>query len=392
VTRQKSVTDSALQPAPLLAAAQLLADQGIYGLLWLDEDLHIAARYGLQSEHFEVGEHVVSQIPALLGYEPELLTVMASTTGDTFTLPAIKMISQDQADAPRFNITAIAAPAQDALLVLLARVMSQTLTDIELTRAMRARLIAEEELARKSRQLAEANAELALANRDLEDYAAVISHDLKAPLRAIRYLGEDAREDLSAGRIGAVETRLNEIDRTTRRLSRMLSDLLEYACVGRKEDVAEDTDLDRLLDRVFSTIALPPGFRLRREGHWPVLRTPAAAIDMVLRNLIENAIKHHDRQNGVIVVRSHGVRDSFTFDIEDDGPGIEPRHHQAALLPFRTLSTDVRRPRMSGSGMGLAFVKRTLDTVGGTLSIHSERPLARGTRITIDWPLMPKQR
>ena len=122
-----------------------------------------------------------------------------------------------------------------------------------------------------------------------------------------------------------------------------------------------------------------------------------AALDLVLRNLIDNAVKHHDRGTGLIIVSAEPGADSLRISVIDDGPGIAPEFHEAVLLPFRTLDamgangksgggTASAITTRKGTGMGLAFVNRTVETMGGKLAIRSQPAAQRGTTFVLDWP------
>jgi signal transduction histidine kinase len=103
-------------------------------------------------------------------------------------------------------------------------------------------------------------------------------------------------------------------------------------------------------------------------------------LQTVLFNLIGNAIKHHDRSEGLIEVDVRDEDGSWRFTVRDDGPGIPKRFHEQAFKMFQTLRP---RDQVEGSGMGLAFVKKTVGYFGGELSLVSE---GRGTEFSFTWP------
>jgi signal transduction histidine kinase len=114
---------------------------------------------------------------------------------------------------------------------------------------------------------------------------------------------------------------------------------------------------------------------------WPTLETLRAPLDLVLRNLIDNAVKHHDREDGLVrVAGSEGASD-FEISISDDGPGIATKHCEAILLPFRKLAEHT-----DGQGMGLAVVSRTLELLGGRLAVLSCPHGGRGATFRVTWP------
>ncbi|MFN3868174.1 MAG: sensor histidine kinase [Hyphomicrobiaceae bacterium] len=373
-----------LVEAPLIAAGRLLAERGVYSLVWFGADLVVNARYGRLTDFIEVGDYLPERCFALFGLEAEILS-LRDDPRRVVELPAVAMVTS-AGPLPRLNLTLFYDPQCQCFLMLMAHAVSGSAFDNELSRQMRLRLMAETEAASKSRELARSNQDLARANRDLEDFAAVISHDLKAPLRALRYASQEALALLAAGEVTGASQRLAEIEARSRRMSEMMTALLDYASVGRKADIAEPTDTRALVDRVVAAMPLPRGFEIVVGGDWPLLVTVPAALDLVLRNLIDNAIKHHDREVGHIEVTARREGPLLSIRVADDGPGIAPSQHQAILLPFRTGAAPAGDGAAKGTGMGLAFVNRTVETMGGTLTIRSNPALGRGTTFELGWP------
>ncbi|MBL8564225.1 MAG: HAMP domain-containing histidine kinase [Hyphomicrobiaceae bacterium] len=376
-----------LPPSPLIAAGRLLAERGVYSLIWFAPDFVVTARYGRLTEFVEVGDLLPDRCFVLIGLEGEILQLMRDPTR-VIDLPAVAIVSAEE-DLPRLNLTVFYDPQAQTFLMLVARATSRSDIEAELSKQMRARLIAETEVAAKSRELARTNVELARANRDLEDFAAVISHDLKAPLRALRYAAEDIGGLIEGGDLAGARTRLTEIEARTRRMSEMMTALLDYASVGRKSDIAEVVSTREIVERVVTSMPLGADFKVDIAGAWPRLETVPAALDLVLRNLIDNAVKHHDRGAGQIIVSAEPGADFLRISVIDDGPGIAPEFHEAVLLPFRSLAPPGRHDTCStpkGTGMGLAFVNRTVETMGGKLAIHSQPSARRGTTFVLEWP------
>lgn len=371
--------EAAPAPSPLVAAGRLLAERGVYSLVWFDEDLFVTARYGRLADFIEVGEPLLDTCLPLIGLEQEILG-LKGMRNKVLDLPSVLIATIDE-QMPRLNLTVFWHEDGKHFLMLLARTSSHSDLEGELSKQMRARLIAETAVADKSRELARANSELARANQDLEDFAAIISHDLKSPLRALRYAAEDISGMIAAGDMDSARARLDEIGQRTLRMSSMMTALLDYASVGRKSEIAEPVETRRIAEDIVQSLAIPDGFTIEINGRWPEVTTAGAALDLVLRNLIQNAIVHHDRSSGHITVDAKDGRKTFTISVIDDGPGIDPTHHAAILLPFRSLN-----PRAGSTGMGLAFVSRTISTLGGRLEIRSDPSKRRGTTFRLIWP------
>jgi signal transduction histidine kinase len=356
-----------------------IAAKGVFGLVWLDQTLVARARFGPLVDFIETGRPATDSVPPLIGLEDEI-RALPTIPGRFLELPAVAVVKADGA-APKLNFTVFWLETAQRFLLLVYRSSSRSDIEIELTRQVRGRLIAEAELQVKSRELARSNAELGIANRDLEQYATIISHDLKAPLRALRYQTDEAEAALAEGQPDRIAAALAEVRSHSRRMSHMMTALLDYASVGRKAEVTARVDTLALIHAVAGSLPRPPGITVEIDGAWPVLDTLEAPLDLVLRNLLDNALKHHDRPQGVVRLSAHDAANHVAFTVADDGPGIPREARDTIFLPFRTLGGTT-----GGTGMGLALVKRTVETVGGRIRIDGTGADGRGTTFVVEWP------
>lgn len=224
--------------------------------------------------------------------------------------------------------------------------------------------------------------ELERSNADLAEFAHAASHDLKAPLRGMAHLAEWIAEDIGPDASTQTLENLALLRSRAMRLQALLTGLLAYARVGRGALAAETVDTAALVRDVAATLALPAGFRVELPGPMPTLRTLRLLLEGVMQNLIENAVKHHDREAGVVTVTAAREAGMVVFTVADDGPGIAPRFHKRVFQIFQTLQS---RDETEGSGLGLAIVKRKVELNGGTIRIESAPP-ARGARFVFTWP------
>jgi len=223
--------------------------------------------------------------------------------------------------------------------------------------------------------------ELERQNRELNSFAYVASHDLKSPLRGIDQLATWLTEDLK-GHIDATSIEHLRLMRVRiNRLENLLDDLLAYSRAGRIEGHPEMLDSAALVRDVFELCRDNSPFSLTLEGHFPTFVTTRTPLELVFRNLMNNAIKHHDHAGGEITVRVQHVDDKLQFAVADNGPGIAAIHFERIFRMFQTL-----RPRdaVEGSGMGLAIVKKTVEAFGGTIQVEANKP--RGVVFTFSWP------
>jgi PAS domain S-box-containing protein len=237
-----------------------------------------------------------------------------------------------------------------------------------------ARHAAEREKEQRQRDLERSNA-------DLEDFAYIASHDLKAPLRALGHLAEWISEDVQATAGPETLANLKLLRGRVARMQMLLDGLLTYSRVGRGKLPPEDVDVGAIVADIASLLGPPPGFSVVFEGPERSLHTHRAPLRTVLENLIGNALKHHDRCEGQIRVGMRRMKKAVEFTVADDGPGIAPRFHARIFQIFQTLAS---RDDVEASGIGLAIVKKQVGCHGGTVRLESNPP-ARGTVFIFTW-------
>lgn len=230
-------------------------------------------------------------------------------------------------------------------------------------------------------QLEAKQAELVRSNRDLEQFAYVASHDLKAPLRAIEVLVQWLREDLTDHEGGEVHENLGLLGQRTQRLGRLLDDLLEYSRVGRKIGSLLRVDCKAMVEEIVELMSPPEGMSVEIEGSLPTFTTYSTPFEQVLRNLISNALKHHPGPPGKVTVSCEESADFYVFFIADDGPGIPQEYAERVFQMFQTLKP---RDEVEGSGMGLAIVTRIVEWQGGRVWFEPGAG-GRGTVFKFQW-------
>lgn len=229
--------------------------------------------------------------------------------------------------------------------------------------------------------LGRAKADLERSNEELNSFAYVASHDLKAPLRVIdnasRWLEEDIGDTLeedSRENITLIRSRVS-------RMERLLDDLLLHSRIGRDDRVHAAVDGAELMAAIRDLIDLPEGFRVEADESLAAISLPRMPIQSVLLNLVSNAIKHHDRPDGTVRVSVTETDAAYVFTVADDGPGIAAEYHDRIFGMFTTLRP---RDQVEGSGMGLAMVRKTVGMVGGSVALDSAP--GAGSRFIVTWP------
>jgi signal transduction histidine kinase len=217
--------------------------------------------------------------------------------------------------------------------------------------------------------------------RDLEQFAYVASHDLKAPLRGIANLATWLSQDLEDCLTPEVAEQLDLMRDRVARMNALIEGLLSYSRIGRDQGTDEPIDIARLIADSVDSLAPPPGFKIQVAPNMPHLQGDPLALSMVLTNLIGNAIKHHDRTEGLVRICARCIGDRCEFNVKDDGPGIPPELHDKVFLMFQTLKV---KDTQGDTGIGLAIVKKLVEEHGGHISLHSGPH--RGCRFRFTWP------
>jgi signal transduction histidine kinase len=355
-------------------AGELLGSRGVFGLVWLDKSLTVHSRFGTLVDFIAVGKPATRSLTPLIGLEAD---VSGLKPGQVLRIPSVAIVTE-HGTGPRLNLVFYAFAEEERILLVVSPAEMDTSLAIELSRQIRGRLMAESEAAAKSQELAHTNADLQIANCKLEQFAAIVTHDLKAPMRALGFLADEIEGALLASDAASARERLAELRNQARRVSGMLTALLHYSSAGLSGALIESVDTRELVDEIVRS--LPHGnVKVTLQGVWPRIETLAAPLGLTLRNLIDNSIKHHDREEGHLLVTCVEAGDALEIALADDGPGIAPEHHESMFLPFRTLGS-------AGEGMGLAIVQKMLDAVGGTIRLQSDAPRQRGVTFTIRWP------
>lgn len=230
-------------------------------------------------------------------------------------------------------------------------------------------------------RLKETMQDLEYSNRELEQFAYVASHDLKAPLRGIDNLARWIEEDLSDVMTDDARDKIGLLKGRIQRLETMLEDILSYSRAGRICEDPDEVDVRKLLRNIDETI-VPGSFSLDYSDEMPVIMTSYTPLQQVFGNLISNAIKHHDKQEGVIKVYVQNQGPYYEFIVQDDGPGIPPEFHERAFGMFQTLQS---RDKVEGSGLGMAIIKKLVEWQGGRVWIISDQD-KRGTSVHFTWP------
>jgi len=226
------------------------------------------------------------------------------------------------------------------------------------------------------------NHELVDTNRSLESFTRVASHDLRSPLRAIRSLVEFLREDAPEPFDEETESYLDRIDLRASRAEQLIDDLLNYARAGEARDKPSLVHPERLIEDILETVSRPDGIEAIVEIQCGPIMIEATPLATCVRNLVDNAFKHHDNPPGVVTITVRQGLKIVEIAVADDGPGFPSSQGETIFEPFRKMHA---RPDVEGSGIGLSVIKRSVEAHGGTIMVESE--VGSGSTFTLRWPI-----
>lgn len=215
-------------------------------------------------------------------------------------------------------------------------------------------------------------------NKELEQFAYIASHDLKAPLRAISnlvtWINEDSKEKLGEEQQKYMKLLINRVNR----MENLINGILQYSRVGRVYLDKEFIDLNILVDEIVEEM-VPSNFKVNIDKKLPKIYGNKVCIHQLFGNLISNCVKHHDKNEGNIWIKYIDHGKYYEFSIIDDGPGIPVEFHKKLFQIFQTLKP---KDEKEGTGIGLALVKKVLDTENEIIYIKSE---GRGVEFVFTW-------
>lgn len=225
-------------------------------------------------------------------------------------------------------------------------------------------------------------------NADLNHFAYIASHDLRAPLRGMSNLVTWVKEDLPQTVSKDTQSYVDLLETHIVRMETLLTDILNFSRAGKAPDDAVHINMASLIEEVKSWVTIPEGFSVETIGPMPTLYAPYTTLQQCFLNLISNGIKHHDKDVGNVKIKYIEESDYHIFRIEDDGPGIPEEYHAYVFEMFNRLKS---RDDVEGSGIGLAIIKRMMETIGGTIQIDPKpQQGARGTAFILSVPKVIK--
>lgn len=240
---------------------------------------------------------------------------------------------------------------------------------------------ARRDIEQKADELQRLTRELERSNRELDQFAYVASHDLKAPLRGIANLTQWIEEDLADRVTGESREHMHLLQGRVHRMEALIDGILAYSRAGRVRERPARVDVGALLDEVIELLSPPAEMQVVVAPGMPVLETERVPLQQVFMNLIGNAIKYTQRPDARIEIRVDPQGEFYTFAIADNGPGIAPQYREKIWQIFQTLAP---RDKVEGTGIGLSVVRKIVEARGGRAWVESEP--GQGSTFYFTWP------
>lgn len=211
--------------------------------------------------------------------------------------------------------------------------------------------------------------ELESANEELRNFAYVVSHDLKAPLRGISTLADWVVTDYADRLDDEGKEHLRLLLARVRRMDGLIDGILQYSRVGRVKEAGVAVDLDQMVHEVIDLLSPPKNISITIDNPLPTVVAERVRLQQLFQNLLSNAIKYMDKPEGHIHVACEAAGSQWKLSVSDNGPGIEERHFEKIFQLFQTLAP---RDRVESTGVGLALVKKIVEMYGGEVWLESK--------------------
>jgi signal transduction histidine kinase len=229
--------------------------------------------------------------------------------------------------------------------------------------------------------LAENIALLQRKNEELGQFAHIVSHDLKAPLRGIDNVVTWIEEDHTHELTPKLKEYLDLIKGRLVRAENLIQGILMYARVGREMPDKEPVDLNMLIQETVDTVVPNRQQTIEVQQNLPTIMTEKIPLQQVLSNLVSNAVKYHDKKDGKVRISFKENGKTYRFTVQDNGPGIDKNYHDKIFMIFQTLQ---EKDSFESTGVGLAIVKKILDDRKQSIQVLSAP--GKGAAFTFSWP------
>lgn len=224
--------------------------------------------------------------------------------------------------------------------------------------------------------------ELKKINKQLDQFAYVVSHDLKAPLRGITTITEFLEEDLKDKLDESTREDFALLRQRVARMQNLITDILEYSKIGRQKVEKSKFETKKLIKEIINDLAAPENFKITIGNSFPKINAELVFISQIFSNLISNSIKYNDKAAAAIDITCYTEGEYLAFSFKDNGIGIDPQYHEKVFEVFQTIDF---KDDIDSTGIGLSTVKKIADEIGAKIKLESQ--LGEGANFIVHLPL-----
>jgi PAS domain S-box-containing protein len=217
---------------------------------------------------------------------------------------------------------------------------------------------------------------LAKSNKELEDYASIVSHDLKSPLRSIHSLISWIKEDNDKQLNEQTTQYLSMIENKVEKMDHLIEGILTYAKIDKIDMVCEKVNTQEVIQTIINIIHIPEHISVTIKNKLPVIDADRFRVQQLFQNIISNAVNYIDKPKGLVEVGVKETKTNYIFSITDNGPGIAKENQEKIFKIFQSLEKSDK-----STGLGLSIVKKIVDNYNGEIWIESE--VGQGTTFFI---------
>lgn len=221
-------------------------------------------------------------------------------------------------------------------------------------------------------------------NSELDQFAYIVSHDLKAPLRGINNLSSWIEEDIGPNMTEEAHKNMELLRNRVLRMENLINGILAYSRAGQSQNQKVYFSTYELIQDVCSNLTANTQTNVSIIQPLPFIKTERVKMEQVFTNLISNAIKHNKNSFPELTITGRETSTEYIFCVADNGPGIDPGYHEKIFIIFQTLQS---RDQVENTGVGLAIVKKIVEEIGGRIWVESA--IGQGAKFFFTWPKNP---
>ncbi|WP_207431178.1 sensor histidine kinase [Sabulibacter ruber] len=222
--------------------------------------------------------------------------------------------------------------------------------------------------------------QLEALKKEYEEFVYIVSHDLKAPLRAISNLSGWIKEDVGDNLDPDIQHNIHLLQNRAERMERMINGLLQFSRVSRYDLEVREVNVQDLIQELTAPLEQSNGLEVRTQN-LPVLTTYPKKLEAVFYQLLQNAVKFNNEEKPQVWIEAQELESTFRFTVKDNGVGISPDAHEKIFRIFYSVKS---KDQQEDVGVGLSLVRRIIQFVGGEISVDSE--VGQGSTFTFTWP------